>query len=175
MVKKLWYIQGIEHKLTATKGEKRRGRDKFRVWDQQIQTTTCKIDKTRSYCTVQGTIFSILWWTIMEKNMKKNIYIYMLNHFALHQKWKEHCKPTILQFKKNSDPSVLLRLFSNAATARSLQSCPTLSDPMDCSLPGSSIHWIFQARVLEWVAIAFSCNCIVIHQFNLLLWGENTI
>ena len=36
------------------------------------------------------------------------------------------------------------------------QSCPTLSDPMDCSPPGSSIHGIFQARVLEWVAIAFS-------------------
>ena len=36
------------------------------------------------------------------------------------------------------------------------QSCPTLSDPMDCILPGSSIHGIFQARVLEWVAIAFS-------------------
>jgi len=36
------------------------------------------------------------------------------------------------------------------------QSCPTLSDPMDCSLPGSSVHGIFQARVLEWVAIAFS-------------------
>ena len=36
------------------------------------------------------------------------------------------------------------------------QSCPTLSDPMDCSLPGSSIHGIFQAWVLEWVAIAFS-------------------
>ena len=36
------------------------------------------------------------------------------------------------------------------------QSCPTLCDPMDCSLPGSSVHGIFQARVLEWVAIAFS-------------------
>ena len=36
------------------------------------------------------------------------------------------------------------------------QSCPTLSDPMDCSLPGSSIHGIFQARVLEWGTIAFS-------------------
>ena len=36
------------------------------------------------------------------------------------------------------------------------QSCPTLSDPMDCSLPGSSIHGIFQAGVLEWGAIAFS-------------------
>ena len=36
------------------------------------------------------------------------------------------------------------------------QSCPTLSDPMDCSLPGASIHGIFQARVLEWGDIAFS-------------------
>ena len=36
------------------------------------------------------------------------------------------------------------------------QSCPTLSDPMDCSLPGSSLHGIFQAGVLEWGAIAFS-------------------
>ena len=36
------------------------------------------------------------------------------------------------------------------------QSCPTPSDPMDCSLPGSSVHGIFQIRVLEWVAIACS-------------------
>ena len=36
------------------------------------------------------------------------------------------------------------------------QSCPTPSDPMDCSIPGSSVHGIVQARVLEWVAIAFS-------------------
>ena len=36
------------------------------------------------------------------------------------------------------------------------QSCPTPSDPMDCSLPGPSVHGIFQARVLEWVATAFS-------------------
>ena len=37
-----------------------------------------------------------------------------------------------------------------------VQSCLTLSDPMDCSLPGSSVHAIFQTRILEWVAIAFS-------------------
>ena len=36
------------------------------------------------------------------------------------------------------------------------QLCPTLRDPMDCSLPGSSVHGISQARVLEWVAIVFS-------------------
>ena len=38
------------------------------------------------------------------------------------------------------------------------QSCPTLSDLMDCSPPGSSVHGIFQARVLEWSAIAFSLS-----------------
>ena len=38
------------------------------------------------------------------------------------------------------------------------QLCPTLSDPMDCSLSGSSVHGIFQARVLEWGAIAFSIS-----------------
>ena len=43
-----------------------------------------------------------------------------------------------------------------AAAAKLLQSCPTLCDPMDCSPPGFSIHGIFQARVLEWDAIAFS-------------------
>ena len=42
------------------------------------------------------------------------------------------------------------------------QSCPTLSNPMDCSLPGSSVHGIFQARVLEWGAIAFSTRSFII-------------
>ena len=45
-----------------------------------------------------------------------------------------------------------------AAAAKSLQLCPTLRGPLDCSLPGSSVHGIFQARVLEWVAIAFSAT-----------------
>ena len=48
--------------------------------------------------------------------------------------------------------------YAAAAAAKSLQSCPTLSDPMDCSLPGSCIHGIFQARVLEWGAISFSSH-----------------
>ena len=42
------------------------------------------------------------------------------------------------------------------------QSCPTLRDPMDCSPPGSSAHGIFQASVLEWVAIAFSVEEFII-------------
>ena len=46
--------------------------------------------------------------------------------------------------------------YAAAAAAKSLQSCPTLCDPMDCSPPGSSVHGILQARTLEWVAISFS-------------------
>ena len=46
--------------------------------------------------------------------------------------------------------------FTYAAAAKSLQSCPTLCDPIDGSLPGSSVPGILQARVLEWIAIAFS-------------------
>ena len=47
------------------------------------------------------------------------------------------------------------------------QSCPTLSNPMDCSLPGSSVHGIFQARVLEWGAIAFSA--LISHASKVML------
>ena len=50
----------------------------------------------------------------------------------------------------------LLQCMKMKSESEAAQSCPTLSDPMDCSLPGSSIHGIFQARVLEWGAIAFS-------------------
>ena len=42
------------------------------------------------------------------------------------------------------------------------QSCPTLFDPMHCSPPGSSVHGILQARILEWVDISFSSNQILI-------------
>ena len=56
----------------------------------------------------------------------------------------------------------LLQCMQVKSESEVAQSCPTLSDPMDCSLPGSSIHGIFQARVLEWVAIAFSSSYKVI-------------
>ena len=52
------------------------------------------------------------------------------------------------------------------AAAKSLQSCPTLRDPMDCSPPGSSAHGIFQARALEWGATAFSTGPITSWQID---------
>ena len=50
----------------------------------------------------------------------------------------------------------LLQCMKVKSESEVAQSCPTLSDPMNCSPPGSSLHGIFQARVLEWGAIAFS-------------------
>ena len=47
-----------------------------------------------------------------------------------------------------------------------IQSCPSLRDPMGCSRPGSSVHGILQARVLEWVAIAFSDLINLVPDFN---------
>ena len=71
------------------------------------------------------------------------------------------------------------------------QSCPTLSDPMDCSPPGSSVHGIFQARALEWGATAALCsshdciknrfsqenspkvdNYVFVHVFETVLWVQ---
>ena len=66
--------------------------------------------------------------------------------------------PTILYFSVHSKFSSMSIFpdYQYAAAAKSLQSCLTLCDPKDCSLPGSSVHGIFQARVLEWGAVAFS-------------------
>ena len=55
-----------------------------------------------------------------------------------------------------SNPLRQLRLFLQLVCAKSLQPCPALWDLMDCSLPDFSVHRIFQARKLEWVAISYS-------------------
>ena len=67
----------------------------------------------------------------------------------------------------------MLWSYNAAAAAKSLQLCPTLCDPMDCSLPGSSAHGLFQARVLEWVAIAFSEECTRDSKINLWILFKN--
>ena len=59
----------------------------------------------------------------------------------------------------------LLQCMKVKSESEFAQSCPTLSDPMDCSPPGSSVHGIFQARVLEWGAIAFSEASLSITNF----------
>ena len=63
----------------------------------------------------------------------------------------------------------LLQCMKVKSESEVAQSCPTLSDPMDCRPPGSSIHGILQARVLEWVAIAFSLYSLLTVIISLLL------
>ena len=77
--------------------------------------------------------------------------------------WPHRLQPTRLPRPQDSPGKntgvgchFLLQSIKVKSESEVAQSCPTLSDPMDCSLPGSSIHGIFQARVLEWGAIAFS-------------------
>ena len=62
--------------------------------------------------------------------------------------WQEHCSRVLALTAFTAPPA--------AAAAKSLQSCPTLCDPIDGSPPGSSVPGILQARILEWVAISFS-------------------
>ena len=78
----------------------------------------------------------------------------------------------------------LLQCIEVKSESEVAQSCLTLSDPMNCSLPGSSVHGVFQARVLEWFAIAFSDLTsiwnfsryiyLTDHQFNFFVVWEHT-
>ena len=67
-----------------------------------------------------------------------------------------HCRCILYWWATRGSPNTLL----------AAQSCPTLCDPTDCSLPGSSVHGILQARILEWVAIPFFQGIFPIHGSN---------
>ena len=76
--------------------------------------------------------------------------------------------------KKNGLP-FLLQCMKVESESEVAQSCPTLSDPMDFSLPGSSIHGIFQAGVLEWGAIAFSNLCSTDEKVKTSFWSRSQL
>ena len=67
----------------------------------------------------------------------------------------------------------LLQCMKVKSKSEVAQLCPTPSDPMDCSLPGSSLHGICQARVLEWGAIAFSHSLVYV-TINSLVYVKKT-
>ena len=91
-------------------------------------------------------------------------YALLLSHFSRVQlcgtpEMAAHQAPPSLGFSRQEHWSGLpfpLQCMKVKSESEVAKSCLTLSDPMDCSLPGSSVHGIFQARVLEWGAIAFS-------------------
>ena len=94
----------------------------------------------------------------------------LLSHFSHVQLWATHQALPSLGFSRQEHWSGLPFLSPMHESEKwkwISQSCPTLSDPMDCSLAGSSIRGIFQARVLEWVALPSLCKCftfIEIHE-----------
>ena len=94
-----------------------------------------------------------------EKLAAKLLSLFSLSDFVRPQRWQ----PTRLPSPWDSPGKnlgvgchFLLQCMKVKSESEVAQSCSTLGDPMDCSLPGSSVHGIFQARVLEWGAIAFS-------------------
>ena len=120
----------------------------------------------RNVKTVQ-LLWTTVWWFLKKK--KLNIELYYAAAAAA-AKSLQSCL-TLCDFRDSSPPGsrpwdspgkntgvgchFLLQCIVKSESEVT-QSCPTLHDPTDCSLPGSSIHGISQARVLEWVAIAFS-------------------
>ena len=97
-----------------------------------------------------------------------------------------HQAPLSMGFSRQEHWSgchVLLQYRKVKSESEASQLCPTLRDCMDCSLPGSSAHGIFQARVLEWVAIAFSAchwvkpkiNALCLLQNNSVTWMSLSI
>ena len=72
-----------------------------------------------------------------------------------------HCRRILYQLSHQGSPVCSCKKWKKCLPAvqsesEVAQSCPTLCNPMDCGLPGSSTHGIFQARILEWVAVSFS-------------------
>ena len=84
--------------------------------------------------------------------------------FIIPKTWEQHKRPSTEEWIKMW---YVYQQNTAAAAVKSLQLCPTLCDPIDGSPPGSCVHGILQARVLEWVAIAFSINRILLgHKKN---------
>ena len=72
---------------------------------------------------------------------------------TLYRRQESRPSPRKRKAKWLSEEALQIAVKRRESESEVTQSCPTLCDPMDCSLPGSSVHGIFQARILEWVAI----------------------
>ena len=126
------------------------------VLTSSIVKITCKsscyilrwiTNHTLCVCIAQGTLLNVMWQAWMGGEFGgewMHVYVW-LNPFAVHLKLSQHCSLAIPQHKI-------------CMCAKSLQSCPALCNPVECSLPGSSVHGILQAKTLEWIAISFSTN-----------------
>ena len=110
----------------------------LKFWQSKLRYVTilCKPDLEKMCLVLRRVWLFVTPWNVAHHTL--------LSMEILQARTLEWAAIAFLQFRKVKSESEVAQL------------CPTLSDPMDCSLPGSSVHGIFQARVLEWGAIAFS-------------------
>ena len=101
---------------------------------------------------------------LLGRKVMTNVLLLLLSHFSRVDSVRPHRQqqtrlPCPLDSPgKNTGVGChfLLQCMKSKSESEVTQPCPTLSDPMDCSLPGSSVHGIFQAKIMKWGAIAFS-------------------
>ena len=114
--------------------------------------------------------FCFLNWVFLEIHLLLHTYCYCcwVTSVVSDSVWPHRWQPTRLPRPWDSPGKntgvgchFLLQCMKVKSESEVAQSCPKLSDPMDCSPPGSSVHGIFQARVLEWGAIAFSMHTYI--------------
>ena len=97
---------------------------------------------------IHHSLVNLCFWQVGGMTVHQRIYKLICYHFSM------VCNPTFYLFFFFSSTSLLLPTHHPPPSCTHAQSC----NPMDCSLPGSSVHGLFQARILEWVAISFSMN-----------------
>ena len=119
-----------------------------------VSLPPCSSWKTGSQnYTLQAADWKDLWRTWLLLLLSRFSHVWLCTTqwepIRLHRPWDSPDKNT------GVGGHFLLQCMKVKSESEVTQSCPTLHDPMDCSLPGSSVHEIFQARVPEWVAIAF--------------------
>ena len=103
-------------------------------------------------------------------NFNLTFKIFIFPCFPCHQEWRSVFTLIIVNVTMSSPSSGLpLSIYAAAAAAKSLQSCPTLCNPIDSSPPGSPVPGILQARALEWVAISFSSLFIFFLKLSFIL------
>ena len=107
-------------------------------------------------CIVWGLVFGFFFFQQFKLPCVGNGITFTISSLVWNLKNQTKQDFYVTMVRCGKETNVKSRMTSATAAAKSLQSCPTLFDPMDCSPPGSSAHGIVQTRVLEWVAIAFS-------------------